>query len=291
LIGLALTLTPVTDDWLPDAALLQRAESAFHQGKESRTNPSEARFHFACAAAAYETLRRRGFESAALFRDQGNAYFLAGYLPHAIQAYRRGLRLAPGDRPLQSNLALARAHVDQPQAGSVEWLPWLPRFAPFWLWTGLIGFFGLACLSFTRWWTVRRNWLLKMGGVAALGMLVLSGAAGVAEADRCLDLAHPVVVIATDHVMLHKGNGFRYPHVDELPLNQGVEARLLYSRGDWLQVELADGKVGWIPGADGLLDKPAPPGRQTSRRAKYPMPTKATATEPSADQLMSRANI
>jgi len=256
LIGLAITLTPVADDWLPDPALLQRAESAFRQGRECRTNPSQARVHFARAAAAYDHLRRRGFHSAALFANQGNAYFLAGDLPQALLAYRRGQRLAPGDRSLRTNLTLARAQVDHPLSRTGDWLPWLPRVSPRWLWTGLIGLYGLTCLSLARWWMLRRGWLLKAGSTAALGVLVLAGAVSLAEVDRRQDLAHPVVVIAKDQIKLRRGNGYRYPPADETPLNRGVEARWLLSRGGWLQIELADGKVGWIPGADALLDQP-----------------------------------
>jgi hypothetical protein len=237
--------------------LLQRAESAFRQGTNSRANPSLARVHFARSAAVYERLRRRSFQSAALFANQGNAYFLAGELPQAILAYRRGLQLAPGDRLLRGNLALARAQVDQPQARGGNWLPWWPRLAPYWLWTGLMGFFGVAWLSFTRWWMVHHVWLFKLGSGAVLGMLAMGGGVCVAEADRRLDLSHPVVVIARDQVKVHKGNGFRYPLAAEAPLNRGVEARWLLSRGDWLQIELADGNVGWVPDEDVLLDKSA----------------------------------
>jgi hypothetical protein len=158
---------------------------------------------------------------------------------------------------LRGNLALARAQVDYPLVGAGDWLPWLPRLAPRWLWTGLIGLYGLAWLSLTRWWMIRRGWLLKLGAGAVVGVLVLAGGVGLAEVDRRQDLAHPVVVVAKDQVKLRKGNGYRYPPADEAPLNRGVEARWLLSRGAWLQIELPDGKVGWVPSGDVLLDKPS----------------------------------
>jgi hypothetical protein len=57
---------------------------------------------------------------------------------------------------------------------------------------------------------------------------------------------HPLVVIADDGVLLRKGNGEAYPRRYDTPLNRGVEARLLYARGDWLQIELTSGEVGWV---------------------------------------------
>jgi hypothetical protein len=256
LIGLAVTLAPLADDLLPEAALLQRAESAFRQGRECRSTPSQARVCFARAAAVYDQLRQRGFHSAALFANQGNAYFLAGDWPRAILAYRRGLRLAPGNRSLRSNLTRARAQVDHPLSVTGDRLPWLPRLAPRWQWIVFIGLYGLGCLSFTRWWMVRRPWLVRAGISAFLSALALAGGVGLAETERRQDLAHPLVVIAKDQVKLRKGNGNRYTPADERPLSRGVEARWLFTRGDWFQIELADGKVGWVPVADALLDKP-----------------------------------
>jgi len=55
-------------------------------------------------------------------------------------------------------------------------------------------------------------------------------------------------------VMLRTGNGLRYPPRYETPLNRGVEARLLFTRGDWLQIEFAGGEVGWVPREYALVD-------------------------------------
>jgi uncharacterized protein YgiM (DUF1202 family) len=55
------------------------------------------------------------------------------------------------------------------------------------------------------------------------------------------------VVIAEDGVLLRKGNSTAYPRRHETPVNRGVEARLLFERGDWVQVELSGGETGWVP--------------------------------------------
>jgi hypothetical protein len=67
---------------------------------------------------------------------------------------------------------------------------------------------------------------------------------------------HPLVVIADDGVLLRKGNGLSYPPRYETPLNRGVEARLLVSRGDWLQIELEGGEIGWVPREYARVDNP-----------------------------------
>jgi uncharacterized protein YgiM (DUF1202 family) len=77
----------------------------------------------------------------------------------------------------------------------------------------------------------------------------------VAEELRARDLqTRPVVVITDDGVLLRAGNGLRYPAAYETPLSRGVEARLLFTRGDWLQIELSGGEVGWVPREYALTD-------------------------------------
>src|SRR5262249_34338620 len=55
-------------------------------------------------------------------------------------------------------------------------------------------------------------------------------------------------------VRLRRGGGATSPPRYDTPLNRGVEARLLFARGDWLQVELAGGEVGWVPRRSVLIE-------------------------------------
>lgn len=265
LMLLAVAAPPADAAGLPDADVLRQAETAFHEGARLRDRPAEARRAFAEAADRYEELRRRGVANAALFRDQGDASLLAGDLPRAVLAYRRGLRLAPNDGVLRANLEYARSLVTRTPPGNlgrppVEALPpWLPRPSPWLLLAGALLLYTLGCLALARWWMLRRRGLLTAGGVALAAALLLGGAFALwTNARRQQDL-HPLVVIADDGVLLRRGNGLTYPPKYETPVNRGVEARLLFARGDWLKVELAGGESGWVPRKDALLDvEPSP---------------------------------
>jgi tetratricopeptide (TPR) repeat protein len=249
----------------PDLDVLREAESAFHDGVRSRERPTEARQAFARAAERYEELRRRGAANAALFRDAGDAYLLAGDLSRALLAYRRGQRLSPNDAVLRGRLDHARAQVAHPQPGKFgrppsEILPpWVPRVP-----SGAVLFlalllYGLGCFSLTRWWMLRPRRLLTAGCLALAGALLLGAVLGVREYARRQEARHPLVVIADEGVLLRRGNGLSYPPRYETPVNRGVEARLLFERGDWLKVELAGGESGWVPRRYALLDaEPSP---------------------------------
>jgi hypothetical protein len=246
-----------------DAQVLATAEMAFQAGRARPDEPAGARASFFQAAEAYEELRRRGADNAALYSSLGNACALAGDLPRAVLSYRRGLRIAPSDRRLQEGLAFARSQVAYPPGSTLgrppvdQRPPWLPRVPSAWYVACALVAHALGCVGLARWWITRRRRLLGLSAVAFLvALLLFAGLA--AEEWRDADFANrPVVVVADDGVLLRSGNGLRYPPRSDTPLNRGVEARLLFVRGAWLQVELAGGEVGWVPREYALVDEPA----------------------------------
>jgi tetratricopeptide (TPR) repeat protein len=245
-----------------DAELLGQAEAAFQEGVHLRDHPREARRFFRQAADDYEELSRRGIHNAAIDRNLGNAALLAGDLPRAIRAYRRGLRLSPDDHELRTSLAHARSEVIYPEPGNLgrppvdHWPPWLPRAtAPRLLALGVF-FYSLVWVVFTRWLMTRHGWLFAAGGLALAFVAVLAFLLVGEMRQARFEAEHPLVVIARDRVLLRKGNGDAYPPRCDTPLNRGIEARLLFARSDWLQIELTGGEVGWVPRDAVLLDMP-----------------------------------
>jgi hypothetical protein len=246
--------------------VVRRAEEEFAEGVRLRSSAEKARPHFRAAATYYEELRRRGANNPLLNRNLGNAYLLAGDLPRAVVNYHRGLRLAPADPALRESLARAREMVAYPREGNFGRPPddarpsWLPALSPRWLFAGALGLYVLACGCLTRWRMVRRGRILAVGVAALLGAGLLGAALLVEQAGR--ETKRPLVVIAEDDVLLRKGNGLTYPPRYETSLHRGVEARLLFVRGGWLQIELAGGEVGWVPRSAGLVEEV---GRRESR--------------------------
>jgi hypothetical protein len=241
--------------------LAEQGEAAFAEGVRLRLNTDQARPHFHTAAHCFEEIRRRGASNPILYRNLGHAHLLAGELPEAILAYRRGLRLDPANGDLQQGLSAARAQVVY-AADGVGWppdssrLPWLPRLRSEWLLAAAVVFYLLGCLALTRWLMTRRPLLFRLGVPALLAAVVLTVLVVLAARVEAQQTAQPLVVITEDGVVLRKGNGLTFPPRCESPLNRGVEARLLFQRGDWLQIELATGEVGWVPGGMALVDRP-----------------------------------
>jgi hypothetical protein len=89
-------------------------------------------------------------------------------------------------------------------------------------------------------------------------LLLLTASAGVGvwllqEHDAWEDREPLVVVAAADGVALQRGNGESYPRLMTLP--QGLEARRLHQRGDWLQIQLATGEIGWVHRSGVVVDE------------------------------------
>jgi hypothetical protein len=259
-MGLLVVVAGAPDKALSDPALLEQAEAAFRAGVAHREQPDAARSQFRQAASGYEELRRRGAANVDLYRNQGNAYLLAGDLPQAILAYRRGLPRNPADSFLRADLAYARSQVADSGSGGLgrpavdnrpPWLPYLslrPRLF-FFLCSYSVGWLGIV-----RWWMVRRTAPLTLGMIAFGLAALVATSIGMEVWSKHQEVLHPLVVVAADDLPLRKGDGILYPSHYQAALHRGVEARLRFERGDWLQIELAGGQVGWIPRSAALVD-------------------------------------
>jgi hypothetical protein len=254
---LALLVPPTTAPTIAadgtDPELANRAEIAFQEGVKNRDQGQRGFNEFRTAAAYYEELRHRGCDSPELEQSLGNAYFLADDLPHALVAYRRGLRLAPLDPTLRRCLADAREQVIFPDNTAFGRPPLVGGkiFLPGWAANALLALttvlYSLGLALLTRYVMVRRwPWLLVgMGGLLGAGLLTLllaQVARGIGSEDT-----QPLVVIAEDGVLLRKGDSLAFPPRYDTVVNRGVEARLLFRRAGWVQIELAAGEVGWVP--------------------------------------------
>jgi uncharacterized protein YgiM (DUF1202 family) len=130
-------------------------------------------------------------------------------------------------------------------------LPRLPALTP---WVAFALYF-FSCLAVARWWMVRRSsWLTAAAVALGLALCLGAGLAWEGREDRANE-EKPLVVIAADGVLLRRGNGLNYPTKYATPVNKGVEARHLFVRGDWVQIELSGGEIGWVPRSFVLEDK------------------------------------
>jgi hypothetical protein len=232
----------------------ESARQSFVEGVARRNNDVAARPYFLKAAFEYDFLRRcrciNFYPEVCL--NEGNSNVLAGHIPNAIIAYCRGLNLDPDRADLRQGLAYARSRVDfagderaklTPRPESFGWLRGpLRRFGLFALAaTSAIGWFSL-----TRWRMTRsRSALFVAAGFLTVAVALAAGRLLDAEARR--QAAHEPLAITTREVVLRQGDGPSFAPRRDSPLPAGVELTVRIDRGRWVQVELADGTLGWLP--------------------------------------------
>jgi hypothetical protein len=159
-------------------------------------------------------------------------------LAFEIADLHRRLALDPGNSELRSALMQARNQVRYANAEmrptSSRWSYWLG-----WLTLALCTASGTLAIAAKR--MPRRIWVIST--VFGVGLAIASAI----EWRRWrLDESVPVVVIGAETV-LRRGNAHEYPALLSSPLPAGAEVRRVFERHGWVQVELANGILGWVP--------------------------------------------
>lgn len=207
---------------------------------------------FAGAAAKYQAVLESGWESAVLYYNLGNARYRMGEVAPAVVAYERALRLDPGNDDVLANLSL----VNQRLRDRIEplprfwllgafdwWMKLLPRGALAAAVAGCWGVLGLAgvllVLRRPRGWkiAVRRTGYGAALATAALGGTLLAREAGVAQPEEAVVVAAQARVLSAPSA---EGG------LTVFTLHAGTKVRINQRSGEWAEVVLADGKVGWL---------------------------------------------
>jgi tetratricopeptide (TPR) repeat protein len=239
-VALAVLASPFPHHLRAQEEIFERGNQLYQEGD------------FQGAVEAYQALSAAGFESAALHYNLGNAYFKSGDLGRSILQWERALVLAPSDPDASANLQLARsltadAVVPLPRFWLFSvwswWVQWLPRGVLLFLVGGAWLLAGTSVV--TRIWS-RSPEVRSAAGWLAIGasaVVVLFGAnllireARLGQPERAVVLAQAVPVRAAP------------AEDDDLTLfeiHEGTRVRIEQRTGDWVEVVLDDGKVGWV---------------------------------------------
>ncbi len=230
---------------LPSDAAAQSARALF-----DRANAAYAAQAYGQACDDYAALLGRGYDSAWLYYNLGNAYLRDKQLGRAIASYLRSSSRMPRDSDVRANLEFARAQttdaVPPPEAGALTRLLLVWHYALnyyelvfvtaivnglFWLATGL----ALVYREHAAWRSVS----------LVLGMMLLM--VGSSLAIRRL-APSTVMVVTADEIEVHSGTS--YDTMVRYRLHAGTEGEVVDSEQNWLRIRLADGKQGWVAAGD-----------------------------------------
>jgi tetratricopeptide (TPR) repeat protein len=203
------------------------------------------------ARAAYESVVGMGYGSGELFYNLGNTYYRSGEIAPAILNYERALRYIPQDEDLRHNLQLANLLITD----RIEPTPRL-FFLEFWddlknamslqgtTWLAYLAYL-LVFVSLTVLFLARTYLLKKIGMVAAVVSLFFFASLLILFVAKLADFTEENEAIVMEPVVTVK-NSPDAGSSDAFVLHNGVKVEIVDSVNDWIEIRLADGKVGWI---------------------------------------------
>lgn len=203
------------------------------------------------AVDCYLDVYKMGYESGALYYNIGNCYYKLDEIGKAILFYERAKKLMPGDEELDFNLKLANLAV-------VDKIEPLPTFFLFRLLNGffhlipkpyLIWFVAVLYLLFIIFLILRilshNESLKRMCLRLSILFLVLLFVFGFSLFKQITEeITQEQAVIMVDEIDIKGAPSETATTL--FTLHEGTKVHIDKESGDWYEILLADGKVGWV---------------------------------------------
>lgn len=191
-----------------------------------------------------------GKESAEIYYNLGNAYFRNGETAKAILNYERALLLNPGDSDIRHNLRFARTRIEDKidTSDSFFLTNWVNGFKNLFnsnTWASIaIVFFivFLACIA--AFLFVRRMWIRKTAFYAAIvifAFLLVANVFAFSQKNSRINRNTGIVMAASASIMTSPDANSQ----ELFRLHEGTKVKLNKTDGNWIEIEIANGSVGW----------------------------------------------
>ena len=211
---------------------------------------------FASALKDWEEIRSAGLMSRELYYNLGNANFKTGEIAKAILWYERALKLDPSDADVRHNLEYARSltqdRIDEvPEIFFRQWGHALCYLLPSNTWATLCLVFLAAAIAmallFLLGSTPGRRRTGFFVGIACLLLAFLSWEFARWQRQEALAQDRAIVMRPVSSV---KSSPSAESAKDLFILHEGTRVKILDNVGSYTNIELGDGRQGWIPAAD-----------------------------------------
>lgn len=211
--------------------------------------------HYKESITLYEELVAQGMTndkvSAQLYYNLANAYFRDNQLGKAILYYERALLLDPGDGDIRHNLRFAQNRtVDRIDTAANLFLAnWFRTIRNLfssnqWATTGIIFFIlFLACVAVYLF--IRLLWARKTAfytGVVLLLLMIGANIFAFSQKSERTRKDSAIVMVGAATVNASPDNGSN----QLFELHEGTKVKIRNKDGSWLEIQIADGSIGWI---------------------------------------------
>ena len=219
-------------------------------------NEAYAEGRWADAVKDYEMISEMGLESASLYCNTGNAFFKDGNVPMAILYYERALKIDPSYADARYNLELMNAAIQDridpvPEFILKVWMrdacyimdsdAWAVCFLVFFALTLAMALVFLLAPSAGG----RRAGFFS--GIIMLILAVFSVSFAIWQKNDYVNADEAVVMRPVASV---KSSPATESSTDLFILHEGTKVKIVDEVGRWNNIELADGRQGWLPSED-----------------------------------------
>jgi hypothetical protein len=223
-------------------AVLQFCITSESTAKSLQTSDAKrAVVHLRGAINGYHHLWERGVRNPSLAARLATLHQQLDELPEAIRWCRLGLQQNPLDPVLSTIIEQLRSEVRWPQSANLNDQNARKTLLPLEIHSFsflVFGGFAVGWLLIAIRWRRVGITLILLSLIAQL-LLIIDATQRSAEANRSS------IIVLSAETYLRTGNGSLYPPIIPVALPRGLEAELLLRRGEWSQIRLDDGTIGW----------------------------------------------
>lgn len=222
---------------------LQSAAEAYSKGE------------YVKAVELYQNVLETSGESAAVYYNIGNTYYKMNKIAPAILNYERALLLNPGDNDARFNLEIAKLQtIDKIEPVSKffvsEWIESLQNIfgTDAWSKIGIISFL-LLIGSLVLFFFSRKIILKKIGfytGIVWLVFTIAANSFAYGQKQKLAERNYAIVFAPTVTIKSSPDNSGN----DLFVLHEGTKVLIKSKLGEWSEIQIADGNVGWIKNND-----------------------------------------
>ncbi len=237
--------------FIPQKGMSQgQADNWFDQGNQLYKNQQ-----YKEAIMRWEAVLESGVHSGAIYYNMANAYYYLNDVASSIYYYEKALELAPDDLEIKANRAYVQnALIDvvreQPKTLFQKWDEAAGQLLSVqsWAWLGIV-FIALFVFSVLRFGWVESPVAKRLSFVLAVLSLVLFIAAiGLGNKTQSYGQNYRWAIVFQQEMSVRSGPRLSDEALFEL--HAGTKLRLLQKQDQWQEVELSDGRRGWVLAQD-----------------------------------------
>jgi tetratricopeptide (TPR) repeat protein len=208
--------------------------------------------HYASAVDLYKKILTTGFESRELYYNIGNAYYKMNELPSAILYYEKARKLDPGNVDINFNLAVANSKIADkieplPELFYKRWFRVLRESMPVDGWAKVSIITLILALVAGFFYFVSNVLVLRKSGfwLGIVFLFIAIFCLFIAYQDWVIINNNKEAIIFAPTITIKSSPDEK--SIDLFVLHEGTKVRVIDSIGNWFEIQIANGSVGWLP--------------------------------------------